>query len=376
MKNSMTTFQPLRTAPKLPPDTRPFAVRRFPLFLALCLLLMLALVVLHIAVGTLDFTPRQIMLALLQQPEAPLHHQVVWGLRLPRALVALTAGGMLGLAGAILQTVTRNPLAEPGLMGVSSGGVLAIIIYIVFATGDSANTGATLDAGLMLPLAGMIGGMAAATLTYLLSYQNGSDPVRLILTGVLVAGMCSAFSSLLLLWADAYQLQRIVRWTVGSTSGRVWIHWETLYPVALVAIPFGLGCAGLANTLQLGDSVARGLGMRVEIVRLILLFAASLLTAGAIAVVGAVGFIGLIGPHMARRIAGSDARRLFPLSIALTAILLIASDIIARTLTIGWIGTFTGLDIPEGAGLPVGAVTAMLGAPFFLYLLLRRGSEL
>jgi iron complex transport system permease protein len=116
--------------------------------------------------------------------------------------------------------------------------------------------------------------------------------------------------------------------------------------------------------------------MRVERTRLILLFAASLLTAGAVAVVGAVGFIGLIGPHMARRIAGGDARRLFPLSIVFTAMLLIVSDIIARTLTIGWIGAFTGLDIPDGVGLPVGAVTAMLGAPFFLYLLLRRGSEL
>src|SRR5262249_55121039 len=145
-----------------PPDTRPFAVRRFQLFLAACGILMLLLIVLHIAVGTLDFTPRQIMLALLQQPEDLLHYQVVWGLRLPRALVALTAGGMLGLAGAILQTVTRNPLAEPGLMGVSSGGVLAIIVYItVFA--NRANPGETIDAGLILPLVGLIGGMAAAT---------------------------------------------------------------------------------------------------------------------------------------------------------------------------------------------------------------------
>lgn len=354
-------------------DARPFAVRRFLLFLGLCGMLAVGLILLHIAVGTLGFTPHQIILALLQQPEEALHYQVVWGLRLPRALVALTAGGMLGLAGAILQTVTRNPLAEPGLMGVSSGGVLAMIVYISFLS-KAADT--SVDSGLMLPLVGVIGGMTAAALTYLLSYQHGSDPVRLVLTGVLVAGMCSAFSTLLLLWADEYQLQRILRWTIGSTSGRAWVHWDTLWPMALVALPLGLVCAGLANALQLGDGVARGLGMRVEYARLVLLFAASLLTAGAVAVVGAVGFIGLIGPHMARRIAGGDARRLFPLSIALTAILLITSDIIARTLTIGWIGAFTGLNVPENAGLPVGAVTAMLGAPFFLYLLLRRGGEL
>jgi iron complex transport system permease protein len=356
------------------PDTRPFAVRRFPLLLLICFVVMLALIVLHIAVGTLDFSCRDILLALLQQPQQELHHQVVWGLRLPRALVALVAGGMLGLAGAILQTVTRNPLAEPGLMGVSSGGVLAIVVYIVAVSGG--NSSSLPDAGLMLPLVGLVGGMAAATLTYLLSYQRGSDPVRLILTGVLVAGVCSALTSLLLFWADDYQVQRILRWTIGSTSGRVWVHWNTLWPVALVAVPLSLLCAGLANLLQLGDQVAKGLGQRVERSRLVLLCAASFLTAGAIAVVGAVGFIGLIGPHLARRVVGRDVRRLFPLSLAVTALLLLASDILARTITIGWLGLFTGLDIPEGSGLPVGAVTAMLGAPFFLYLLLRPKGEL
>lgn len=370
----MTKLELRRSLRPAVTDARPFAVRRFPLFLGLCGLIVVGLLVLHIIVGTLNFTPQQVVLALLNRAEDPLHRQVVWSLRLPRALVAIIAGGMLGLAGAILQTVTRNPLAEPGLMGVSAGGVLAIVLVIVFASRSNSALG-FVDSGLMLPLAALVGGMATGVLVYLLSWQHGSDPVRLVLTGVLVAGMCSACTSVLLLWANEYQIMRIIRWTVGSTSGRVWVHWYTLWPVALVALPFGLLCAGLANALQLGDGVARGLGLRVEVVRLVLLFAAALLTAGAVAVVGAVGFIGLIGPHMARRIAGSDVRRLFPLSVVLTAMLLIASDIVARTLTIGWVGGFTGLDIPESAGLPVGAVTAMLGAPFFLYLLLRRSAE-
>jgi iron complex transport system permease protein len=371
----MTTLDTVKSSRILMADTRPFAVRRFPLFLGLCAVAIVLLIVLHIAVGTLDFAPDQIVRALIGQADDPLHEQVVVGLRLPRALVALVAGAMLGLAGAILQTVTRNPLAEPGLMGVSAGGVLAIVIFIVFGSGGSSGAEAS-DAGLVLPLVGIVGGMGAATVTYLLSYQRGTDPIRLVLTGVLVAGMCSAFTSLLLLWADDYQIQRIIRWTIGSTSGRVWVHWETLYPIALVALPLGLLCAGVANALQLGDSVSRGLGQRVEASRLLLLFAASVLTAGAVAVVGAVGFIGLIGPHMARRIVGGDVRRLFSMSALLTAVLLIGSDIIARTLTIGWLGVMTGLDIPDTAGLPVGAVTAMLGAPFFLYLLLRRKSDL
>jgi iron complex transport system permease protein len=356
-------------------DTRPIIKRRFPIFMALCCLVMFGLVVIHIAVGTLNFAPRQIILALLNQPEDILHHQVVWGLRIPRALVALMAGGMLGLSGAILQSVTRNPLAEPGLMGVSSGGVLAIVIYIVIAS-KQMNNEVMSDSGLILPLVGLLGGMTAGLLTYILSYQRGSDPIRLVLTGVLVAGLCSAITSVILLGAQEHDLMRIIRWTIGSTSGRVWVHWNTIWPIALVALPLGLLSVGLANVLQLGDSVAAGLGMRVEAARLSLLFVATLLTSGAVAVVGAVGFIGLIGPHIARRYTGADARQLFPLSIVFTAILLIVSDILARTISIGWLGGLTGLDIPSTAGLPVGAVTASLGAPFFLYLLLHRRSEL
>jgi len=371
----MTTLDQLYGQRSPVPDTRPFPVRRFALFLALCILLMGVLIVVHIAVGTLDFTPGQIVLALFNQVEEELHRQVVWGLRLPRALVALAAGAMLGLAGAILQTITRNPLAAPGLIGVTQGGVLAIVVYIVLGT-DVLDLGFVSDAGLALPLMALIGGMGAALLTYTLSYSHGSDPVRLVLVGVLVGAMCSAFTSVLLLSAQDDDLQRIIRWTVGSTSGRVWVHWHTLWPVALVAIPLGILSAGLANVLQLGDGVACGLGIRVEIVRVLLLFVAALLTAGAVAVVGAVGFIGLIGPHMARRLVGGDVRRLFPLSAALTAILLITADIVARTASIGWLNTVFGLDVPAGAGLPVGAVTAMLGAPFFLYLLLRPGRDL
>jgi iron complex transport system permease protein len=193
-----------------------------------------------------------------------------------------------------------------------------------------------------------------------------------VLAGVLVGSMCSAFTAVLMLWAGEQNAMRILRWTIGSTAGRVWVHWHTIWPVALAAVPLGLACASLANALQLGDSVAAGLGLRVERVRLLLLSVATLLTAGAVAVVGAIGFVGLMGPHVARRMVGSDVRRLYPASVLLTAALLLAADIGARTLTIGWLGTLTGLDIPEAAGLPVGAVTALLGAPFFLSLLLRR----
>ncbi|MFW6212903.1 MAG: FecCD family ABC transporter permease [Spirochaetota bacterium] len=371
----MTTLDRLYDSRTNAPDDRTFAVRRFGLLMALCVVVMGVLIVVHIAVGTLDFTAREIVLALFNEAEEELHRQVVWGLRLPRALVALVAGAMLGLSGAILQTVTRNPLAAPGLIGVTQGGVLAIVIYIVFAS-RVLDFGFVSDAGLVLPLMALVGGLGAAVLTYALSYSRGSDPVRLVLVGVLVGAMCTAFTSVLLLSAQDDDVHRIIRWTVGSTSGRVWLHWHTLWPVALIALPLGTLSAGFANVLQLGDGVARGLGIRIETVRMLLLLVAALLTAGAVAIVGSVGFIGLIGPHMARRVVGDDARRLFPMSAVLSAILLISADIVARTTSIGWLSTVFGLGVPDGAGVPVGAVTAMLGAPFFLWLLLRSGSEL
>lgn len=354
-----------------PRDGRSLSVRRFPLLLLLGVLLLVGLIVLHIIVGTVELAPAEVMAALLNQQTDELHRQVVWHLRLPRALVGLLAGAMLGLAGAILQTLTRNPLADPGLTGVSAGGVLAIVIWIAFGARLHPET-TPIDAGLILPLLGLGGGLLTGLLVYVLSWQGSADPTRLVLTGVLVGGLCSALTSLLLLWADAYAATRIVRWTVGSLSGRVWIHWHTIWPIALLAIPLGLASAGLANALQLGDGLARGLGVSLERTRLLLLVAAALLTAGAVAVVGNVGFIGLIGPHIARRIVGSDVRRLFPLSVVVAASLLLVADIVARTLTLGWVGALTGLQIPDTAGLPVGAVTALLGAPFFLYLLLRR----
>jgi iron complex transport system permease protein len=238
---------------------------------------------------------------------------------------------------------------------------------------DRAAEAGLIDAGLLLPILALFGGLLAGLLSYALSWHaGGSDAVRLVLAGVLVGGTCSAATSLLLLWADEYNVQRIVRWIIGSLSGRVWVHWHTIWPVALLAVLPALLCAGLANVLQLGDAVATGLGVRIERTRVLVLLIAVLLTAGAVAVVGNVGFIGLIGPHMARRLVGGDARRLLPLSGLLTALLLLAADILARTLTLGWVGLLTGLDVPDNIGLPVGAVTALLGAPFFLFLLLRR----
>ena len=189
--------------------------------------------------------------------------------------------------------------------------------------------------------------------------------------GVLVAGAAAALAAMVLLVADENQARLVLQWMIGSANGRTWAHWHMAWPLGLAGLVLGLGSAGLANALLLGDAGAAGLGLSVGRTRLAILFVAAVLTAGAVSAMGAVGFVGLIGPHLARQIAGTDARRLFPLTALMSGALLLVADISARLFPIGWLAAATGLALPGRAGLPVGVVMPMIGAPFFLYLLLR-----
>ncbi len=334
---------------------------RFPLLVSLCLLAMLLLAIMHIGVGSVAIAPLDVMAALLGTPSDPLHHTIVWDLRLPRALIAVTAGAMLGLAGAILQSITRNPLASPALTGVLSGAVLAAVLWTVAGPNHLQGTGP------IVPLIATGGGLATGALVYALSWRGGTTPLRLVLAGVLVGAMLSSVTSLVLL-IDSANMGNILHWLIGSLNGRVWSHWYTLAPFALIALPLGLASASLANALHLGDGVAAGLGVRVEPTRAMLLLIAVLLIAGAVSIVGSIAFIGLIAPHIARTLVGGDHRRLFPFTAVLAGSLLLLADIIARAITL-----LTTTSSEAGApNLPVGAVTAMLGALFFLYLMLRK----
>lgn len=339
--------------------------------LGIALALCVALFAAHIGFGTVHVPLQVVVDVLLGRSRDAAAIDIVWTLRVPRALVCLTAGAMFGLAGAMLQSITRNALAEPGLMGVSGGAVLAIVTTMVVASRIE-GAGLLRHVGASLTWAGIVGGMLAGSLTYAISRRQRSDPALLVLAGVLVAGATGSLTSLLLLVADEGQVRQILQWTVGSTNGRLWAHWHMLWPFALVGLTAGLASAGLANALQLGDDVARGLGLGVERVRFLLILIAAVLTAGAVSVVGAVGFIGLIGPHLARRVTGSDARRLFPGSVVASALLLAAADIVARTVSVGWLAAAFGLPLPARVGVPVGVITPLLGAPVFLYLVLVR----
>lgn len=335
---------------------RPRAWRRTVAVGALGGVSLVLLGIAHLFVGTADLGPGDVVAA-LTGADGPARRIVV-DLRAPRTLVAIVAGAMLGLAGALLQAITRNDLAEPGLLGIGPGAVLGVV--------------ATLQVGGLavprsaLPLAAVVGGGLAALTVYLVGWRGHLDPLRLVLSGVLVGAVVSSGSALLLL-GGGEAMGSVLRWLVGSLHARTWTDWHLLWPVASAALLAGLATARTANVLALGDPTPTTLGMRTEGARLALFLGAAVLTAGAVAVVGGLAFVGLLGPHLARRLVGDDATRLFPIAALLAALVLVAADVVATGVTLQ-------LPVPALSNrttLPVGAVTSLLGAPLLLVLLVR-----
>lgn len=341
-----------------PAIKRPVTVRFYPAIVVGGLLLVLGLLIAHVSIGTADISPKGVIDVLTGRQVDKVTYTIIHDLRLPRALVAVLAGAMLALAGAIMQAVTRNPLAEPDLTGASAGAVLFAVLWL---SRDMIGLNVA-PPGVGVPAVAMLGSVLTGGFVYVLSQGRGrqSNTVRLVLTGVMVSAVLRSLTSLVLL-KNQNAIGGILLWIIGSLNGRTWVHWDTIWPWAIVTLPLGMACASLANVLHIGDDMATGLGLKVERVRALLLLVAVLLTAGAVSVVGALGFIGLIAPHLTRRMVGNDARRVFPLSAILGAALLLLADIVARGLT-------------RVVDLPVGAVMALVGAPFLIYLL-RRGAR-
>lgn len=334
---------------------QPYAVRYFPLIVAIGLVLLALLVLVHINIGTAGISVEDVIKVLTGQKVDDVTYTIVHELRLPRALVAVLAGAMLALAGAIMQTVTRNPLGDPDLTGATSGAVFFAVLWLsrqLFYRNVA-------PPDISVPAIAMLGSVLTGGFVYFASRgrDKQSNTVRMVLTGVMVSAIFRSLTSLILL-INQNATSGILTWIIGSLNGVTWSHWDTIWPWAAFTIPVGLACAGVANVIHLGDDIAAGLGSRVERARLLLLFLAVLLTAASVSVVGALGFLGLIAPHIARRIVGNDARRVFPLSAIIGGIILVVADILARGLA-------------NTVPLPVGALLALLGAPFLIYLLRR-----
>ncbi|MEM8639257.1 MAG: iron ABC transporter permease [Cyanobacteria bacterium P01_G01_bin.54] len=312
----------------------------------LLLLLLGCVVFLSLTHGSVGLTGQELVAAALRRGST-INQTIVWDLRLPRVLAAFIVGAALGLAGALLQGMLRNGLASPFLLGISAGAGLMVVL--------------TVGVGLLqiwAPLGAWLGAVITALLVYLLAHTGVTISVeRLILGGVAFSSFFMAIQSVLLLMSPDGRVQAALNWLIGSLNGRGWTEVQLVGPGVVVVAIVGCLLARQVNLLSLGDDLAVGLGVSLLRSRCLIGAVATLLAAGAVSIAGLVGFVGLIVPHGVRLLVGTDYRLVLPFSTLGGALVLAAADLVART---------------GPVELPVGAVTAIVGAPIFITLLYRR----
>ncbi|WP_028543710.1 FecCD family ABC transporter permease [Paenibacillus taiwanensis] len=280
---------------------------------------------------------------------------VLFSIRLPRIIITLLAGMALALSGAILQSITRNDLADPGIIGINSGAGVGIALFVLYFPID---TGSFVY---MLPLIAFIGAMLTACLIYLFSYSrsSGLQPVRLVLVGIGFSLALSGVMIVIISSAQRIQVDFIAKWLAGNIWGTDWPFIWTLLPWLIVLIPFALYKANKLNLLALNEPVAIGVGVQMEKERIVLLLTAVALAASAVSVTGGIAFVGLMAPHIAKSLVGPRHQLFLPLAILLGGWLLLIADTIGR-------------NVAEPDGIPVGIIVALIGAPYFVYLLLKK----
>jgi len=325
------------------------SVQLDPRIVACCIGLVIAgfaVLAVTLVVGEYPIGLGEVVLTLLGQGQ-PGSEFIVFGLRLPRALTAILAGAALAVSGHIFQSLVRNPLASPDIIGVTSGAALVAVAVIVLGVGP-----------LGVPAGALLGAALASTAVYVLAWRRGVSPYRLVLVGIGIAAICSAGTSYLLVKGELADVQQATVWLVGSLNGR---SWDEVGPLALplaVLLPAVAVLARSLDALSLGEEAATALGVRVGRARLGLVAVAAALAAAAVAATGPIGFVAFIAPHIARRLADRTGGAVLPVAALSGAVLVLTADLIA------------GLVLAP-TQLPVGIVTSVLGAPFFLLLLYR-----
>ncbi|AYK06912.1 FecCD family ABC transporter permease [Brevibacillus laterosporus] len=275
---------------------------------------------------------------------------VILELRMPRTLMAILIGAALGVAGAITQGVFRNPLASPDLLGVTGGGSVAAVAFMTFSNGQTSIH--------WLPLLAIGGAFATAFINYSFAWRGGVSPYRLVLIGIGISTAMSALTTFLLISGPAHLASQILGWLTGTIYGTSMKHVIAILPWIIFFVPLAWLLARRLNVLTLGDGIATGLGNPVQITRFLLILISVALAGAAVGLAGNISFIGLTAPHIARRLVSSLYGVLIPASALLGAIILVLADLAGRML-------FSPADIPAGV------FTAIIGAPFFLYLLYR-----
>ncbi|WP_270505463.1 FecCD family ABC transporter permease [Paraclostridium sordellii] len=319
------------------------------LTIGISLILLIVLLVLLTTVGSVNLSFGEIISALIND-DNKMVTTIVYKMRLPRNILAVLVGANLAVSGILLQSVMKNPLADPGITGVSTGASVAAIIILLVAPQFTS----------ILPIAAFIGGAIACMLVFLMAYKNGLKPGRIVLAGVaintILGGVISYLSTM---YSD--RIQSAMLWLNGSLATKTWADVEMLFVYSIVGLIVSLLLIRSANVLQLGDDAATNLGFNVNLTRLVISVVAVFLAATSTAVVGVISFVGLIVPHISRMLMGSDHKFTIPFSIILGSMVLLGADTLGRT-------------IGGAVEIPVGVIMSIVGGPFFLYLLRKRGN--
>lgn len=327
--------------------------RRNITILAICIILLMLSFVISMNTGYTKLSPEDTLRTLFGGGSNK-ENLILFKFRLPRIVVSILVGIGLALSGCIIQGIARNPLSDPGLLGINGGAGLMVILYIIFFGTKSFLSVFT------LPFLALVGGGVTAVLIYLLAYKKGEGvaPLRLILTGIAMQAGIAALTTVLVLTLDDTQFDFVTNWQSGSIYASNWNFVMTLLPWILILAPYTMMKSRVLDLLNLGDEFAYGLGVEVERERKLLLGVAVALAASSVSVSGSIGFVGLIAPHMARRLVGPKHKILLPICALIGAVLVSISDTIAKL-------------IVQPSEIPTGIVVAVVGAPYFLYLLFK-----
>ncbi len=329
--------------------------KKFIMIIGILMVLIFATFLVSLNMGSLSIKPLDVIKTLVGQGSKS-HEIAIFKLRLPRIVIGILVGTALAIAGTILQGVTKNDLADSGILGINSGAALFVVIYIYIMNGNVYD-GISNMTIFTMPIVALSGAIFGAFLIYILAWKNGINSSRLLLIGI---GINVAFTSLLTIFQLRFTTQefnRVMAWTSGSIWGASWKYVLAVLPFILIFTLLTIYKSRYLDVLNLGDEVATGLGIEVEKERRRLIIYAVILAGVATSVAGSIGFLGLVAPHIARKLVGPKHKKLIPTAALVGSLILLVSDTIARNLI-------------APMEIPVGIVVAIIGVPYFIYLML------
>jgi len=330
--------------------------KNFMLIVGTLIILILLTFIISLNLGSFSIKPSDVIRTLIGQGTQR-QNLVLFTMRLPRIVMAMIVATALAVSGTVLQGITKNDLADPGILGISSGAALAVVIYIYYMNGN-VYAGISDITVFTMPIVALLGAAFGAFLIYSLSWKNGINPTRLILIGI---GINAAFNALLIVFQLRFTTQefnRVMVWTSGSIWGTSWKYVITTLPWIVVFMLLTFYKARYLDVLNLGDELSTGLGVEVEKERRILYIFAVALAGVATAVAGSISFLGLISPHISRKLVGPKHKVLIPTSALVGTLILLVADTIARNI-------FAPIE------MPVGIVVSVIGVPYFIYLMIK-----